>query len=110
MANEVTDQKPEVASSSLFSSFMSFVLPTAHAEADDGDKDGKDDEPEDIAPAIREGCEANECAKYAHHFQACQEKVEAGKGWQGEDCVDEMFHMMHCVDACAAPKLFKKLA
>jgi ubiquinol-cytochrome c reductase subunit 6 len=28
----------------------------------------------------------------------CQEKVEAGKGWHGEDCVEELFHMMHCVD------------
>ena len=51
-----------------------------------------------IAPAIREDCQNGECAKLAAHFQACQDKVEAGKGWQGEDCVDEMFHMMHCVD------------
>jgi hypothetical protein len=24
--------------------------------------------------------------------------VEAGKGWHGEDCVEELFHLMHCVD------------
>jgi len=31
-------------------------------------------------------------------------------GFKGEDCVEEMFHMMHCVDNCVAPKLWAKLA
>ncbi|KLT39736.1 Non-heme 11 kDa protein of cytochrome bc1 complex [Cutaneotrichosporon oleaginosum] len=62
------------------------------------------------APAIREDCEANECQDAAKHFKHCADKIEAGKGWEGEDCVEELFHVMHCVDACAAPKLFKKLA
>jgi ubiquinol-cytochrome c reductase subunit 6 len=34
----------------------------------------------------------------AKHFQHCADKVEAGKGWHGEDCVEELFHLMHCVD------------
>ncbi|KAG8870721.1 hypothetical protein FRB97_009431 [Tulasnella sp. 331] len=37
----------------------------------------------------------------------CQEKVNAGEGFKGEDCVEEF--MMHCVDNCIAPKLFAKL-
>ena len=56
-----------------------------------------------LAPGIREDCQNGECAKFASHFQHCQEKVEAGKGWHGEDCVDEMFHMMHCVDVSPLP-------
>jgi len=50
------------------------------------------------APAIRAECEEKECAEPAKHFKHCAEKVEAGKGWHGEDCVEELFHMMHCVD------------
>lgn len=53
------------------------------------------------APAIRADCEASECAEPAKHFKHCSEKVEAGKGWHGEDCVEELFHMMHCVDVSA---------
>jgi ubiquinol-cytochrome c reductase subunit 6 len=51
-----------------------------------------------IAPAIREHCEKTQCVEPAKHFQHCAEKVEGGKGWQGEDCVEELFHLMHCVD------------
>lgn len=54
--------------------------------------------PPQIAPAIREECEKNECSEPAKHFKHCAEKVEAGKGWHGEDCVEELFHLMHCVD------------
>ncbi|GHJ85026.1 hypothetical protein NliqN6_1428 [Naganishia liquefaciens] len=74
------------------------------------EEEEEEEEPEDIAPAIQEECRnSKECAPALHHFQACSDKVNAGKGWQGEDCVEELFHLMHCVDACAAPKLFKRL-
>ena len=112
---------------------VEMVFPTAHAEApaptpseepeqeeqeekpeaeeaEEEEEEEEEDEPEDPAPAIRAECEkTKECAPAAHHFKACSEKVEGGKGWQGEDCVEELFHLMHCVDACAAPKVFKRL-
>ncbi|WOO83473.1 Cytochrome b-c1 complex subunit 6 [Vanrija pseudolonga] len=124
----------EETSTSLFSTFTSFFLPTAHAEEPSPEaseevpaaepeaeaeepaeepaeeEEEEEEEPEDQAPAIREDCEQNECKEPAKHFKHCADKVEAGKGWHGEDCVEELFHLMHCVDACAAPKLFKKLA
>lgn len=41
---------------------------------------------------MREECkESAACAKYTKHFAHCQEKVEAGEGFKGEDCVEEMF-------------------
>ena len=41
---------------------------------------------------LREECqESGACAKYTKHFAHCQEKVEAGEGFKGEDCVEEMF-------------------
>ncbi|EIW66874.1 ubiquinol-cytochrome c reductase subunit 6 [Tremella mesenterica] len=125
-------REQEQQSQGFLTSIASFFLPTAHAESpakvDDKEHDGEEkeeadeadggqeeeeeeeEEPEDPAPAIRADCQDSECAAPAKHFMHCQEKVEAGKGWHGEDCVEELFHLMHCVDACAAPKVFKKLA
>jgi len=67
-------------------------------------------EPEDLTPAIREACQnSKSCVPLTKHFEHCAEKVNAGHGFKGEDCVEELFHMMHCVDNCAAPKLFVRL-
>ena len=61
--------------------------------------------PQQQAPAIREECEQNECKEPAKHFKHCADKVrlralticvlltgqiEAGQGWHGEDCVEEV--------------------
>ncbi|TFK21450.1 hypothetical protein FA15DRAFT_658311 [Coprinopsis marcescibilis] len=72
------------------------------AEAEEEEED-----PEDEHPAIREDCKETRCASLAKHFDHCQEKVQAGEGFKGEDCVEEL--MMHCIDDCAGPKLFAKL-
>ncbi|KAE9403411.1 Non-heme 11 kDa protein of cytochrome bc1 complex [Gymnopus androsaceus JB14] len=74
------------------------------------EEEEEEEEPEDAHPTIRADCQSSsKCAPLAKHFEHCQEKVNAGEGFKGEDCVEEMFHMMHCVDDCAAPKLFAKL-
>lgn len=60
--------------------------------------------------AIREECaQSSKCSKYKRHFDHCQERVLGGKGDHGEDCVEELFHLMHCVDECATPKIASKL-
>ncbi|OJT09750.1 hypothetical protein TRAPUB_13781 [Trametes pubescens] len=42
-------------------------------------------------PAIVEECEQSaKCAPMLHHFQHCEEKVNAGEGYKGEDCVEEL--------------------
>ncbi|KAJ7668286.1 hypothetical protein B0H14DRAFT_2424741, partial [Mycena olivaceomarginata] len=67
----------------------------------------KEAEAEEEHPKIRADCEASPaCAPMKHHFEKCQEKVDAG--YKGEDCVDEMCHDA-LIQACAAPKLFSKL-
>ncbi|KAJ7776960.1 Non-heme 11 kDa protein of cytochrome bc1 complex [Mycena maculata] len=103
--------------------------PSEEADEEEAPKEEEEEEePEDVRhPAIRAACEARpDCAKLKHHFEHCQEKVESGKGFKGEDCVEEMycvFHlavrvevlmdirasMMHCSEACAAPRIFAKL-
>ncbi|KAJ7923132.1 Non-heme 11 kDa protein of cytochrome bc1 complex [Mycena leptocephala] len=80
----------------------------ASAEEAPKEEEKEEDEPEDAHPEIRAACESSaSCAPLKHHFEKCQEKVQAGEGFKGEDCVDEI--MMHCSEACAAPKVFSKL-
>ncbi|KAH7913643.1 Non-heme 11 kDa protein of cytochrome bc1 complex [Hygrophoropsis aurantiaca] len=114
--------------SSFFSSFLSVVHADApeepseqkeaveateeveepSEEAEKPEAEEEEEEPEDLFPQIREDCQNSaKCAPLTKHFEHCQEKVSSGKGYKGEDCVEEL--MMHCADACAAPKLFSKL-
>ncbi|KAI0262812.1 hypothetical protein BC834DRAFT_1027910 [Gloeopeniophorella convolvens] len=68
----------------------------------------EEEDPEDIHPQLREEAqESPKCRAAAQHFFHCQEKVESGKGFKHEDCVEEI--MMHCTDNELAPKLFAKL-
>ncbi|EIM20583.1 Non-heme 11 kDa protein of cytochrome bc1 complex [Wallemia mellicola CBS 633.66] len=74
------------------------------------EEEEEEDEPEDIYPAIREECEnSSHIAHLKHHFEHCNEKVEAGEGFQGETCAEEIHSFLHAVDDCSAPKLFTKL-
>ncbi|CAA7262340.1 unnamed protein product [Cyclocybe aegerita] len=120
---------------SFFSSFIS----TTHADSEEKaaadtevvvEEQAEEEEPEDLQPVIRDECKASaKCAALTKHFEHCQEKVSAGEGFKGEDCVEELpvspvaepsdefklrrivslSSMMHCVDDCAGPKLFAKL-
>ncbi|KAG2143914.1 Non-heme 11 kDa protein of cytochrome bc1 complex [Suillus cothurnatus] len=84
------------------------------AEAEEPSKESEEEEveAEDDHPIILEECKKSAaCASLTRHFEHCQEKVQSGQGFKGEDCVEELviYSMMHCADACAAPKLFSKL-
>jgi len=79
-------------------------------EEGEEEEEEEEDEPEDLQPVLREECQSStKCAPLKQHFEHCQEKVQEGKGFKGEDCVEEMFHLMHCADECAGPRLFSKL-
>jgi ubiquinol-cytochrome c reductase subunit 6 len=44
-----------------------------------------------VLPGLREQCEQSaKCAPLTKHFQHCQEKVEAGEGFQHENCIEEL--------------------
>jgi len=74
------------------------------------EEEEEEDEPEDPQPVLREECQNSaKCTPLKQHFEHCQEKIHNGQGYKGEDCVEEMFHMMHCADECAGPRLFAKL-
>ena len=100
--------------SSTLASFFESIFPTAHAEeekpAEEEAQAEEEEEPEDILPGLRDECKATPaCSGFDKHFVHCTEKVTSGNGFKGEDCVEELFHLMHCVDNCVAPKLFSKL-
>ncbi|OSX58625.1 hypothetical protein POSPLADRAFT_1067506 [Postia placenta MAD-698-R-SB12] len=88
------------------SSFLSSFLPVAHADApeekeeeqpqeeespaEEPAEEEEEEEPEDILPALREECEQSaKCLAATKHFQHCEEKVNAGKGYAHEDCTEE---------------------
>jgi len=116
--------------SSIIVSFFSSFVSTVHADAPSDQEQQptkpaeevkpaaeaaepaaeEESDPEDSHPLIRKECGASaKCAALTKHFEHCQEKVHSGQGFKGEDCVEELFHMMHCVDKDAAPKLFAQL-
>ncbi|KAF9539181.1 ubiquinol--cytochrome-c reductase subunit 6 [Mortierella hygrophila] len=67
----------------------------------------EEEEPEDIKPEIEEACgESSACAPLKHHLEECTKRVEDGAH---EDCIEELYHFLHCVNDCAVPKYFSKL-
>ncbi|KZT57616.1 Non-heme 11 kDa protein of cytochrome bc1 complex [Calocera cornea HHB12733] len=80
------------------------------SEEEPEEEEPEEEEPEDIMPVIRDECSnSKNCAPARREFEHCEKKVHSGQGRPHEDCVEELFHMMHCVDNCSAPKLFAKL-
>lgn len=44
-----------------------------------------------LHPQIREECQNGpQCAPFTKHYLHCQEKVNNGEGFKGEDCVEEL--------------------
>ncbi|EKX31795.1 hypothetical protein GUITHDRAFT_91152 [Guillardia theta CCMP2712] len=71
-------------------------------------------DPVDPRPAIEESCKGH-CQKYLKELEACTERVnkiiaEAKPGDEVQaHCTGQYFDFWHCIDHCAAPKLFAKL-
>lgn len=92
-------------------------------EGDDDEEDDEDEEDEDeeetVDPldTLREECtNTDTCKPHLHHFEECIERVTKEQEEEGydqkpykEDCVEEFFHLQHCVNDCVAPRLFNKL-
>ncbi|RCK57611.1 Cytochrome b-c1 complex subunit 6 [Candida viswanathii] len=87
-------------------------------DEDDDDEDDEDEEEQaDPLDTLREECaKTAACKPFDHHFQECIERVTKEQEEEGyehkhykEDCVEEYFHLQHCVNDCVAPRLFNKL-
>lgn len=85
-------------------------------DGDDDDDDDDDDEDETVDPleTLRAKYTEGVCHSFKHHFDECVERVtakieESEKGEADEDCVEEFFHLRHCLDENVAKVLFSKL-
>ncbi|BGP46927.1 Cytochrome b-c1 complex subunit 6, mitochondrial [Rhodotorula kratochvilovae] len=80
-------------------------------DAADGAEDDEEEEVPDQGDEIREACgNTKVCKEFKHHLEECGERLAAGKTIiDNETCVEELFHYMHCVEDCAAPKIFAAL-
>ncbi|ORX92305.1 Non-heme 11 kDa protein of cytochrome bc1 complex [Basidiobolus meristosporus CBS 931.73] len=93
------------------------LFPTVFAEEESQDveeqveeeveEEEEEEEPEDTKPQLEEECgNSSKCASYKHHLEECAARVANGSN---ENCVEEFFHLQHCIDTCVAPKLFAGL-
>lgn len=83
---------------------------------DDDDDYDDDDEDETVDPleTLRAKYTEGVCHSFKHHFDECVERVtakieESEKGEADEDCVEEFFHLRHCLDENVSKVLFSKL-
>jgi hypothetical protein len=52
-----------------------------------------------VLPALQEECKQSaSCAAATKHFAHCQEKVNAGEGFHGENCIEELY-VLRCLHA-----------
>lgn len=65
---------------------------------------------------MREELLEGACKEAKHHFDECEKRVTAEQQEEGyadkeykEDCVEEFFHLCHCIDERVAQPLFSKL-
>ncbi|KAF9572088.1 ubiquinol--cytochrome-c reductase subunit 6 [Mortierella alpina] len=101
-------------------SFITDLFPAVYAEENQEDaveeveetpaaeEPEEEEEPEDIKPEIEEACgETSACAPLKHHLEECTRRVQ--EEGAHEDCTEELYHFLHCVNECAVPKYFSKL-
>lgn len=83
---------------------------------DDDDDDDDEDELKDPLDEYREKFTETVCHSFKHHFDECVERVTKAQEEPDyedqehkEDCVEEFFHLQHCLNEHIAPILFNKL-
>lgn len=116
---KVEDSEPETPEQSSEENDGGEDNEDAGDEDDEDDEEDEDDEDEltDPLETLREECQnTTACKPFVHHFDECVERVTKEmeeedyehKAYK-EDCVEEYFHLQHCINDCVAPKLFYKL-
>lgn len=67
--------------------------------------DMADEEPVDPFPAIREECKSH-CTALSRAYEKCAKATEDNPKLH---CSGPFMDLIHCIDHCAAPKVFAKL-
>ena len=81
------------------------IIPRVKAEEEEEEEE---EEIVDPAVAIKERCAEEKCTKYKDRLDECNSRVES-KNFTTETCTEEILDFYHCVDHCAADKIFKKV-
>ncbi len=85
------------------------IVPKLKAEEGDDEEDEEDEEDLiDPAVAIKESCAESKCGKYQARLDECNARVTS-KTETTETCLEEILDFYHCVDHCAADKIFKQV-
>ena len=88
--------------------FNLFSTTTAYAEEATTTAGEVEAEVENPQEKLREAADqVPKCAALKEHLESCAARVS--EGGTTENCVEEFFHYMHCVDAQVAPKLMSLL-
>ncbi len=83
------------------------LFPKVKAEEEEEEEEEEEDLV-DPAVAIKEACADEKCSKYRDRLNECNERVQS-KSNTRETCVEEVIDFYHCVDHCAANKIFAVL-
>ena len=86
-------------------------IPSVKAEDEDEPEEEEEEDEEDLidpAVEIKEKCADDHCTKYKNRLDECNDRVTS-KNNTTETCLEEILDFYHCVDHCAANKIFAVL-
>merc|ERR1739844_808225 len=84
------------------------VFPSVKADEDDEPEEEEEEDLIDPAVEIKEKCADDHCTKYKNRLDECNDRVTS-KNNTTETCLEEILDFYHCVDHCAADKIFAVL-
>ncbi|ELU06456.1 hypothetical protein CAPTEDRAFT_228304 [Capitella teleta] len=80
--------------------------------ASDPPEEEEEEEEEDIVDphdTLRENCRGEDkCMQLKEVMESCNDRVNS-KSNTSENCMQELYDFVHCVDTCASKSLFPKL-
>ena len=80
------------------------IVPKVRAE----EEEEEEEDLVDPAVGIKEQCAEDHCTKYKQRLDECNTRVSS-KSNTRETCLEEILDFYHCMDHCAADKIFSKL-
>lgn len=87
------------------------LIPSVKAEEEDEPEEEEEEDEEDLidpAVEIKEKCADAHCTSYKNRLDECNDRVTS-KSNTTETCLEEILDFYHCVDHCAANKIFEVL-
>jgi len=65
--------------------------------------------PQDIKTELEKQCLDHHCQHELHEYNNCLERIKSVPKEKEPQCYPAFFHMVHCVDHCVDPLLWKTL-